>query len=467
MLSIDQLPANYIENMKELLGNDFSLYEQSIGKPSYIGIRVNNRKISTEDFVKICPFNIRKIPYIDNGFYIEDANEQPAKHPYYFAGLYYIQEPSAMLPAYTLKPEASDKVLDLCAAPGGKATQLGSATQRLLVANDISRSRAIALDKNVELSGCPYAYITAEDPAVLKDEYSCYFDKILVDAPCSGEGMFRKDPSLIESWKLKGPKYYAPLQKSILTDAVAMLKGNGYLLYSTCTFSPSEDEEVIDYILSDESLELVPIVNDISFEKGIFKENYQHDLSLCARIYPHKIDGEGHFMALIHKKPDENEHENKLCRKMNGKLIPLDEKKDRNVYDFLRSVSEPRLTGNLYKLNDLVISLPADYEFDYRQSVRYVRSGNIIGSINKAGKMTPSTSLALLLSPECFDNVLNLSDKDERCIKYLKGETLFTASEDNIHDGYVLICVNGYSLGFGNLSGGKIKNLYDRSRIMK
>ena len=195
------LPQNYLDAMKELLKEDYEDYLASFEEKRLYGLRINTLKISVEDFLKISPFELEPIPWIENGFYFHEE-DKPAKHPYYFAGLYYIQEPSAMTPANVLPVEDGDVVFDMCAAPGGKSTELGAKLDRtgLLITNDISNSRAKALLKNVEVFGIPNLCVLSEDPKKIADRFTGFFDKVLIDAPCSGEGMFRRDPVAVQEW---------------------------------------------------------------------------------------------------------------------------------------------------------------------------------------------------------------------------------------------------------------------------
>ena len=237
--------------MKAILGEEYDDFLAGFEKPRHYGLRVNTAKITVEEFKELVPFHLTQIPWVENGFYYEEE-DAPTRHPYYYAGLYYLQEPSAMAPAALLPVDPGDRVLDLCAAPGGKSTELGARLkgQGLLVSNDISNSRAKALLKNLELAGVSNLCVTSETPEKLADVFGPFFDKILVDAPCSGEGMFRKDPDLIKSWQEHGPSYYAPIQRQILSQAVRMLKPGGYLLYSTCTFAACEDEDTVHWPVS-------------------------------------------------------------------------------------------------------------------------------------------------------------------------------------------------------------------------
>ena len=240
---MSSLPEEFLSRMEKMLGEEFQDFIDSYEKPRKLGIRANTLKIQPECLAEQLPFSLTPIPWTSNGFYYQDE-DRPARHPYYSGGLYYLQEPSAMTPASLLPVEPGDSVLDLCAAPGGKATELGAKLQGrgILVANDISNSRAKALLRNIELFGISNALVTNETPAKLSRYFPEYFNKILVDAPCSGEGMFRKDPAVAAAWTPDKPEQCARLQQEIVSRAVEMLMPGGLLLYSTCTFAPVENE---------------------------------------------------------------------------------------------------------------------------------------------------------------------------------------------------------------------------------
>ena len=297
-----RLPENFEKKMRDLLKEDFDDYIACYEEPRYYGLRVNTNKISVEEFKKICPFEIEPIPWIENGFYYDGEHVTPSKHPYYFAGLYYLQEPSAMTPANRLPVEPGDKVLDVCAAPGGKATELVGRLQGkgFLLANDLSNSRAKALLKNLELTGAPNFYVTSEEPAKLVKSFPEFFDKILIDAPCSGEGMFHKEPKMAEYWLEKSPDYYAEIQKELIVQGAQMLKPGGKMLYSTCTFSKKENEETIAYLLEQcEDMEVLAPLGYGGFSEGFPLEGKSEEmcsqLKKCVRIFPHKMAGEGHY----------------------------------------------------------------------------------------------------------------------------------------------------------------------------
>ena len=300
------LPKEFEEKMKTLLGSEYEEYTACYDEPRHYGLRVNTAKISVEDFLKIAPWPLEPVPWIENGFYYDGDHIQPSKHPYYFAGLYYLQEPSAMTPASRLPVEPGNRVLDVCAAPGGKATELGAKLQGtgILAANDLSSSRAKGLLKNLELFGIGNVLVLSEEPGKLVSYFEGYFDKILIDAPCSGEGMFRKDKKMVKAWEEHGPSFFSKIQKSIITQAAQMLRPGGMLLYSTCTFSPEENEQTIEYLLQEyPEFQICEMEGYEGFVNGMpqVTESRNEELKKTVRIFPHRMKGEGHFLALLQK----------------------------------------------------------------------------------------------------------------------------------------------------------------------
>ena len=300
------LPSAFEDKMKQLLGSGYNDYLNCFDEPRHYGLRVNTAKISVEDFLKISPWPLERVPWIRNGFYYDGENCHPARHPYYFAGLYYLQEPSAMTPADRLPVEPGDRVLDVCAAPGGKATELGARLNGtgILAANDLSSSRARGLLKNIELMGIGNVLVLSEEPGRLIPYFTEYFDKILIDAPCSGEGMFRKDRKMIRAWEEHGPEYFSKIQRSIITQAARMLRPGGMLLYSTCTFSPEENEQTVEYLLEQyPDFDVCGIEGYEGFSCGMPETTASGDerLRRTVRIFPHRMKGEGHFLALVRK----------------------------------------------------------------------------------------------------------------------------------------------------------------------
>lgn len=428
-----QLPQDFLERMQAQLGEEFEAYKKSFEEKSVQGLRVNTDKISVEDFLHIAPFHLKPVPWTENGFYTEET-DAVTKHPYYFAGLYYVQEPSAMLPAALLCPKPGDKVLDLCAAPGGKATELGGRLHRegLLVANDISHSRAKALLKNLELNGIGNLFVCSEEPEKLAGAYETFFDKILVDAPCSGEGMFRRDPSVLKAYQERGPQYYAGLQKTIVEAAVRMLKPGGQMVYSTCTFSREEDEDIVQFICENH-----PDMEQISIR----------------RLFPHQVKGEGHFAALLKKK----ETESKLTA---GETDPFGSPQKIKAWE---AFCQKNLNLDLpnWKLTEMENRVYAILpQGDIKKKIRYLRTGLLLGE-QKQNRFIPSQALAMFLKKEEAKSVLSFSCRDNRVIRYLKGETLELAEGELPEPAeWTLVCVDGYPLGWGKCVNGSLKNKY-------
>lgn len=440
-----RLPSSFAEKMKELLGGEYEAYLKSCGEQPRSGLRANRWKIAPDELEKKLPFGVKRVPWIVNGF-TYDKGVQPSRDPYYYAGLYYLQEPSAMTPASRLPVEPGDRVLDLCAAPGGKATELGAKLQGkgFLAANDISSSRARGLLKNLELAGLPNIYVLSEDPGKLAKRMPEFFDKILVDAPCSGEGMFRKDPSMIRSWEERGPEYYSDIQKTLILQAADLLKPGGMLMYSTCTFDVREDEEVAAWLLEKRpEMRLVPMEGYEGFEPG------RCGLTDCVRIFPHRMDGEGHFLALF-VKDGKNE-----CRReapaSSDKLLPEAE-------EFLKNCSLP-VEDPVFNVKKEKIYLKGKKD-GMPDGLRYLRTGLYLGDCIRH-RFEPSQALAMTLGADRYDSCILLSREDPRVIRYLKGETLDVSDLSPARNkGWQLVCVDGFPLGWGKLSGGMLKNKY-------
>ncbi len=435
-----KLPEHYIQHMQELLQEDFDAYLSAMEEKPANALRVNTMKISVEEFLAIAPFDLTPVPWCSTGFYYSEK-DRPGTHPYYYAGLYYMQEASAMVPAQILPVEEGDIVLDACCAPGGKSTALACKMHGtgVLISNDISISRQNATVKNMERFGVTNAYITAADLNDLAKRFPESFDKILLDAPCSGEGMFRRDPSLIKAWEEHGSAYYAPLQKELITAAGRMLKKGGTMVYSTCTFAKEEDEEVVQYLCSTfPDMHVIAIDGrHEAFMPGIL-EGYE----ACARLYPHKLHGEGHFAALIHK----DGISEKTMADSPAAAIPKEAK------EFMKLLSERMKKGRLVIRNEQVYRLP-DSELD-TDGIRMVRSGLHLGTIRN-GRFEPSQALAFACTDADFTNCIHLDKDDPRVMKYLRGETVF--AEDG-KDGWVLVCMERWPLGFGRKQGNSIKN---------
>ena len=450
-----KLSEEYLNRMRDLLGEEeFSAYLKSFDEERLYGLRVNTAKVTPEAFPELVSWDLKPVPWIPNGFYYE-GTERPAKDPYYYAGLYYLQEPSAMTPAMLLPVEPGDRVLDLCGAPGGKSTELGIklAGKGVLISNDISNSRAKALLKNLELWGISNICVTSETPDKLADVFGPWFDKILIDAPCSGEGMFRKDDDMVKSYEERGPEYYSEIQKEITDQAVRMLAPGGLLLYSTCTFSRCEDEEIICHILENhQEMELIrlPLFEGASGGTG---------LDGCIRLFPHKIKGEGHFISLLRKNGGGAERTAAGSRERSrtepqGKKAPA---LPTELTDFLALMNREFDGSRIMIKNDSVYYLPEN--FVPAKELRYLRTGLLLGEL-KNKRFEPGQALAMTLHAEEFRQTISWKKEDDRVIRYLKGETISLTPEEGPVKGWCLVCVDGYPLGFAKGTGMALKNKY-------
>lgn len=461
-----KLPELFENRMKELLKDEYADYIKCFDGKHYSGLRVNTLKISPEEFEKICPFKIKRIPWIENGYYYDAKEEQPARHPYYYAGLYYIQEPSAMTPANLLPVSPGDRVLDLCAAPGGKSTELAAKLkgEGILVANDISNSRAKALLKNIELFGVKNAVVISEAPGKLVNYFEGYFDKILVDAPCSGEGMFRKSPAIMKNWEQYGVDYYNKLQKEIILQAAKMLRPGGKMLYSTCTFSPEENEGTIRYLLEEckdfkilNPLELKGKQDNVSYEGFDFGRpeltGGLQDVRNSIRLWPHRINGEGHFICLLEKEAG-SDNDN-MIREMYPFDVNVKKKLSPEALSFLDSLHLPIDYSRVELREDRLFLLPEDVP--NLKGLRIMRPGLLLGEMKK-NRFEPSQALACVLKSEDYKKILDFKEDNPDVIKYLKCETIQGNSEYG--DGYHLVCVDSHPLGWGKLTGNSLKNKY-------
>ena len=450
-----ELPSNNLEEMKELLGDQYEAYLASFEQKTRQGLRVNTAKIAPETFRQKADISLECVPWCENGFAF-DEKQTVTKHPYYYAGLYYVQEPSAMIPASHLPVEPGDFVLDLCAAPGGKATELGAKLKGkgMLLANDISNSRAKGLLKNIELFGIGNMLVLSEEPGKLTEYFPEYFDKILIDAPCSGEGMFRKDKKMVKAWEEHGPEFFSKIQRSIITQAASMLRPGGMMLYSTCTFDPSENEQTIEYLLEEyPEFEICEMAGYEGFAPGMpeVTDSKNPNLAKTVRIFPHRMEGEGHYLALLKKGEGSQIALKEKDSKKGGKL-------PEELEEFFRNVSWKPEASRLDIHGERVYYMPKG--LPKLNGVRFLRTGLLLGELKKK-RFEPSQAFAMSLKKEEYANILDLSVQDERVIKYLKGETLDV--EDLVsrkEKGWYLVCVDGYPLGFGKLANQTLKNKY-------
>jgi NOL1/NOP2/sun family putative RNA methylase len=453
MISYNELPEAFACAMKDQLGADFEKYIGTLeGRPA-LGMRVNTIKARPEAIFSKIDVAHERIEWAENGFYVEDVSNF-TRHPFYYAGLYYIQEPTAMTPVTWLDVQPDDMVLDLCAAPGGKSTQIACylGERGCLYSNDPSASRAKALLKNIELSGISNAVITCAEPEKLAAVYPEFFDRILVDAPCSGEGMFRKNRDVLTAYREHGPEYFAPIQRDVLSHAAAMLKPGGTMVYSTCTFSRQEDEDNIDWFVH---------------------EHPEFEVEKMKKLYPHEVRGEGHFVCRLKKGGSDSElnGEAQMDGSPAGSQIgaapaggscgtPVSGGEIKNPTTGSAPISDECRYWDMekdrreYVLNEYTYLLPVGAKLS--PTIHYIRTGLLLGR-TRNGRFEPSQAHAMAASVKEMKDAMNLELSDDRVMRYLKCETL---EADDSYDGYRLVCVEGHPLGWIKQSGTRCKNKY-------
>ena len=433
---------DYFERMKTILGEDYDRFLETVDKPAYKAIRVNTLKISAEELLPLLPFAGERVPFCEDGYYVNA--DKLGKHPLHHAGAFYVQEPSAMSAVTVLGVEPGDKVLDLCAAPGGKSTQIASALcgTGLLWANEIVRPRAHILLSNIERMGIKNAVVSNMTPEALCTRLEGFFDKVLVDAPCSGEGMFRKDKDAIYEWSVEHSLACAERQRAIMESAAHALRPEGVMVYSTCTFSVDENEGVIAGFLRDHpEFELV----DTGCDFGV------PALELCRRIYPFN-GGEGHFVAKL-RKTRGKAYKGAMYRYSEPNR---DERAqiDKFVADVLRNPS----FRHLYVIDDRILDLPNVELLPDLEGMNILRSGVKLGDFKK-NRIEPHHNLATSLTPYEFKRRLIMSCEDELTARYISGEEL---ELDFWIAGWAVAVVDGITLGLGKAVDGHFKNKYPK-----
>lgn len=434
-------PSGFTDKMKQLLGAEFDDFLASYERPRNTGLRLNPLKGQ----VPIFPFCTEQIPWEPNGFYLQEGS-RPGLNPCHDAGAYYLQEPSAMAPAGLLAPEPGEKVLDLCAAPGGKSTQLAAAMkgEGLLVCNEINPKRARILSSNIERMGISNALVLNEHPAKLAERFPRYFDRILVDAPCSGEGMFRKEDAAVTDWSPETVAMCAGRQKEILSSAAEMLVPGGRLVYSTCTFSPEENEGVISAFLKTHPDFSVEKPDAPWFAPGHpeWIEAPAEGLEYTCRLFPHKLRGEGHFAAVLRRDSSGSAEDQPL---LEGKPMP------KEISDFIAEYSIP-LSGPVLPFGETYFLLPDN--LPRLKGLKVLRAGLEIGEVRKS-RFLPAHALSHWLKD--FPQRADYSSGSTEIAAYLRGETLAGSQK-----GWTLVFVDGLSLGWAKGAGGILKNHYPK-----
>lgn len=454
------LPIEFENKMKAFLGNEWDDFLYSYDNNRFQALRFNTLKAqSPEERMRILKVlgisSDKRVSWANEAYYF-DENVRPGKHPYHEMGLYYIQEPSAMSAAALLAPKPGMRVLDLCAAPGGKSTQLATylGDSGLLVSNEINTQRSRILSQNIERMGIKNAIVTNEDSFVLASHFPGFFNAIQVDAPCSGEGMFRKLPEAIEQWSMENVAICAARQKEILDNAAVMLKPGGVIVYSTCTFSREENEDVIEYFL---------------------EKHPDFTLEEMERFWPHKVDGEGHFVAKLvrrgsvdtgfksdrqtkkikNNKNRKNETKSALTKE-NMKLLSefLDETISDDMAALIKNSRLVMFGEQLYRLPDMEVDI---------KGLKVQRAGLHIGEFKKQ-RFEPSHSLALALKLSEAKNVVKLTCDNQQTIGFFNGQSVMLSDEQaaECKKGWALVCVDGYPAGWGKVNGTQVKNHYPK-----
>lgn len=454
------LPIEFEKKMKAFLGDEWDDFLYSYDNNRFQALRFNTLKVqSQEERMRILKTlkisSDKKVSWADEAYYF-DENVRPGKHPYHEMGLYYIQEPSAMSAAALLAPKPGMRVLDLCAAPGGKSTQLATylGDSGLLVSNEINTQRSRILSQNIERMGIKNAIVTNEDSFVLASHFPGFFNAIQVDAPCSGEGMFRKLPEAIEQWSMENVAICAARQKEILDNAAVMLKPGGTIVYSTCTFSREENEDVIECFL---------------------ERHPDFTLEEMERFWPHKVDGEGHFVAKLVRrgcvdtdlKADRKTKKNKNSKNRKNETKPALTKENMKLLsEFLdETISEDMAAwiknSRLVMFGEQLYRLP-DMEVDIK-GLKVQRAGLHIGEFKKQ-RFEPSHSLALALKLSEAKNVVKLTWDDPQTTGFFNGQSVMLSDEQTAEckKGWALVCVDGYPAGWGKVNGAQVKNHYPK-----
>lgn len=450
------LPKEFCARMETMLGDTYANFLASYDLPKYQSLRVNPLKGDAKAIAAGLPFSLEQVPWAENGYYYKEE-EKPGKHPYHEAGVYYIQEPSAMAPAAYLAAEPGERILDLCAAPGGKSTQIACsmAGEGLIVCNEIHPARAKILSENIERMGVTNAIVTNETPQHLAENFSNYFDRILVDAPCSGEGMFRKNEDACEEWSTDNVKICADRQDEILDCAAGMLKPGGRLVYSTCTFAPDENEGSISrFVKRHPEFTILPVEKKDGMQGGVpeWTSEPADGIEHTIRLWPHLLKGEGHYLAVL-QKDGVIQKDGGYCK--GGLQKGISAKECKEFFDFAKDTLKEEVKGSFLKFGDQLYLMPEDMPCIDR--LRVLRPGLHLGTLKK-NRFEPSHAFALALRPEKVKHVCDLRGDEDTIRSYLNGQTFPLEGEK----GWYLVTVDGYSTGWGKLAGGILKNHYPK-----
>ena len=470
------LPQDFTVRMQQLLGDEWKDFEASYQQEKAYGLRINPLKYTQTK--EELPFTLEPVSWAKEGFYAE-KEEKPGRHPLHEAGAYYIQEPSAMSVVSLLDPHPGDFVCDLCAAPGGKSSQIAGRLlgEGLLLSNEIFTARAKILSQNMERMGVSNAVVCNESLYKLAKQFPSFFDRIVVDAPCSGEGMFRKDDTAIEEWSLEHVTLCSERQKMILEHAAAMLKPNGVIVYSTCTFAPEEDEQMAAWFLETHPNFVLEdwrnfLPTDSGLENGRVEfldndipEDIRQQIHKTLRLWPHKLTGEGHFAARFRKLENSSDATPRRKKAKREKKMDLADYKA-FCESFLKestshsySALTPSKDSCYHYFGDELYLLPMTVSS--LNGLKLMRAGLHLGT-RKKNRFEPAHALAMALHPDEVCQSYDCTKED--AIRYQKGETISCPSDLK---SWTLLTYHGVSLGWGKAQNGILKNHYPKGlRIM-
>lgn len=444
---------DFLKRMKALLGAEFPALYHCYGHAPFRGLRVNTLKILPEDFEKLSPWPLEKTPFCREGYYLPDSAQGVGDHPFHRAGLIYIQEPSAMSAVPELDVQPGQLVCDLCAAPGGKSTQIAALLkgQGLLVSNEFVRARTGALLGNLERMGAVNTVVTSLRPDRLAQAAGPIFDRVLCDAPCSGEGMFRKEPAAVDDWSEQAVRACAVRQREILASAAALVKPGGILVYSTCTFAPEEDEQTADWFLASfpefECLSCRTGFGRLS-EGPFLKDTACLPAGHTLRVFP-MDGGEGHFVAKFRRR---GESEPAV---LSAPACTLTGQEQAVVDALFDGLFTERPGGTVCRNGDRLTLVAAQLPV---RLPGVLRQGIPVGTL-RSGRLIPEHGLFLAQTGRPFARALDLPLEDGRLNLFFQGQELET---DLPGKGYLPVLAGGWPVGFGKLSGGRLKNHYPK-----
>lgn len=452
------LNEKFKARMKDILGTEYADFISALETEDAVrGVRINTLKSSISDILADCPVELHPLSYSDDGFILRQG-DGIGNTPEHHAGIFYVQDPGAMATANSLDIKEGWRVLDLCASPGGKSGQAAAkiGDSGFILSNEYIPKRAKTVVSNFERLGIRCGMVTSLDTAEFPKMFSAFFDLVIADAPCSGEGMFRKSDEALADWSEDNIKLCAKRQEYILENASALVRAGGYLLYSTCTYAPEENEMIITEFLKRHTDYSLTKVTDALIEKTApaikFEDRFIENIEFARRFYPHRAEGEGQFIALIRRSEDIPEKP-KILYKDSAK--PLTKEEDGIVRDFFKKNLKSEPKGRAVKVGDGIVILSHDVPVPQKS---VFSAGVLLGNIEKR-ILFPHHQFFSAYG-DLFIRQEHLCKGDARVEKYLRGEEI--DAKDFTDSGYCSVIYRGASLGGGKASGGKIKNHYPK-----